>query len=146
MDRRETLRTMISAVGLLTQGLLGVLLAVTTLTSCAVEKPIAADFGAPPQDYERKAKEALWARLGVLAERATYVGCAEPKRAYLVGSLYQGSKVLWKGYEVAITYRVKNYVGYSNTDVSHILFDGDRVWGFTNDPDTALQWYTDPRG
>jgi hypothetical protein len=107
--------------------LMVVALAATALTGCATERPHANEFGEAPHNYEQAAKEAVLQGLGHLADRASYVAIREPVRAYVTGPPITGAKVLWRGYEVDITYRIRNYVGYSNEDTYHVLFDGELV-------------------
>ena len=111
-------------------------LATLLVVGCALQRPEESAFGATPRAYEQASGDAV---LNLLAnswavphkEPPQILRVAPPVRAYQNDVRESGGRVLWSGWMTAVTCKVKNRVGYSNTDVFYVQFDGDKVHSVT---------------
>jgi hypothetical protein len=103
------------------------------------ERPDASAYGDPPHDYEQTAKDAIKALPYFDKHPDTWkvVSVGSPYRAYQNHAPAFGNKLAWTGYVVEVTVSVKNHIGYSNTDVCYVQFDGDKVFGVIGRPTEA---------
>lgn len=115
--------------------------AILSLTGCLLnpERPDASVYGGPPHDYLEMAKDAIKALPYYDKHPDTwkFVSVGLPYRAYQNHAPAFGDKLAWTGYVVEVTVSVKNHIGYSNTDVYCVQFDGDKVHGVIGNPPEA---------
>jgi hypothetical protein len=112
------------------------LLATLLVVGCALQRPEESAFGPIPRDYAQVSGDAV---LKLLAESwavphkeaPEILRVDPPVRAYQNDDRESGGRILWSGWMTAVTCKVKNRVGYWNTDVFYVQFDGDRVHSVT---------------
>ena len=103
------------------------------------ERPDASVYGDPPRNYVQAAKDAITTLPYYDKHPDTWkvVNVGLPYRAYQNTAPAFGNKLAWTGYVVEVTVSVKNHVGYSNTDLYRVQFDGDKVHGVIGNPTEA---------
>jgi hypothetical protein len=111
-------------------------LATLLVVGCALQRPEESAFGTIPRAYQQASEDAVlnllansWAVPHKVPPQILRVD--PPVRAYQNEVRELGGRLLWSGWMTAVTCKVKNRVGYWNTDVFYVQFDGDSVHSVT---------------